>query len=80
MDDKPLEILPFGRTAEEQDKIDARVAAGRRGMKLTFWQWIALGFAMAYIWGWTDGRKRIGNDSAVVSNHRTTQGVENALR
>ena len=68
-DSTRIELLPYGHTAEEQDKIDARVAAGRRGLRLTLWQWLALGFALAYICGWSDGRKRISNDSTVETNH-----------
>ena len=32
MDDKPLELLPFGRTLEQQNAIDAKKARGLAGL------------------------------------------------
>lgn len=45
MDDlPPIEIIPFGRTEEQQAKIDAQKARGLRGLKLLCLEIIAVCF------------------------------------
>lgn len=39
----PIEILPWGRTEEQQKAIDRAKAQGSRGLKLFFLEIIALG-------------------------------------
>jgi hypothetical protein len=42
MNDSPLELIPYGRTAEAHEKIERKKRAGQRGAKLFFLQIIAL--------------------------------------
>lgn len=56
MDDRPLEILPFGRTAEDQAKIDAKKAAGRRGMHGCLFLAFLVALFFVFLWGWSVGR------------------------
>ena len=82
MSEKPLEMLPWGRTAEEQAKIDRKKQAGRNGGKGCLFYLVAFALFAVYVAGYENGRsyKPVVNESAVVSNHRTTEGNRNALR
>lgn len=82
MDDKPLEILPWGRTAEQQEALDRKKLQGRRGWQGCLLYGVAFALVCAYCAGWMNGRhsQPVVNDSAVSSAHQQRQGVENALR
>lgn len=53
---EPLELLPFGRTREDEAKLQAKKKAGRTGFKLFLWQGIILAMFLVYIAGWMNGR------------------------
>lgn len=48
VDRPPIEILPWGRTEEQQRKIDKAKAQGSRGLKLFFLEIIALGLLIIF--------------------------------
>lgn len=52
----PLEILPCGRTREQQDKLDARKAAGHRGFMTCLGYLVAIALVIVYAAGWMAGR------------------------
>lgn len=56
MDDKPLEILPWGRTKADQDKLDRTKAQGRRGLQGCLLMAVMITLAIVYIAGWMAGR------------------------
>ena len=56
MDDKPLELLPWGRTAEQQEEIDRKKARGRRGWHGCLLQLVLLALVIAYAAGFVNGR------------------------
>ena len=66
MSEKPLEVLPWGRTAEDQAKLDAKKAAGRRGLNGCLLYALAFALVAVFAWGWSVGRSTVVNDSAVV--------------
>lgn len=51
MDDKPLEILPWGRTVEQQAKLDAKREAGRKGMHGCLFMAFAVTLWIVYAFG-----------------------------
>ena len=48
MDDKPLEILPWGMTREQWERKERNRAAAHRGIKITLWMGAALAAVMWY--------------------------------
>lgn len=74
MSDKPLEVLPWGRTADMQDKLDRKKAAGKRGLNGCLFYMVAFALVAVFAWGWSVGYsgscKPIGNESAVSLVHR----------
>lgn len=82
MDDKPLEILPWGRTAEQQEALERKKRQGRRGWQGCLLYLVAFALFAAYCAGWLNGRhyQPSVNESAISSAHQQRQGVENALR
>lgn len=55
-DEKPLEILPWGRTLEQQNKIDAKKAQGRRGAKGCLFMAVLFALFAVYVAGWVSGK------------------------
>jgi len=51
----PLQILPFGRTAEQEAKLEARKASGKRGLGLCLAFVLSLVFLLVYAAGWAAG-------------------------
>lgn len=82
MDDKPLELLPWGRTAEQQEALDRKKRQGRQGFAGCLFYLVAFAIFAAYCAGWMNGRhyQPSVNESAISSAHQKRQGVENALR
>lgn len=56
MDDKRLEILPWGRTKEQQDKLDTKRAAGQGGVRGCLAQALFVAILIAYCIGWITGK------------------------
>jgi len=56
MDDKPLEILPYGRTAEEQARIDRKHESGRHGVRGCLALAVAVVMAIVYVAGYVAAR------------------------
>lgn len=55
-DRAPLEILPWGQTAADAERIARKKQAGRRGcFGLLLYMALFAGVAL-YAWGWNDGR------------------------
>lgn len=78
MDDKPLEILPWGRTLEQQEALERKKRQGRQGLGGCLLYAVAFALFATYCAGWLNGRhyKPSVNDSAVSSAQETKQGVE----
>lgn len=78
MDDKPLEILPWGRTAEQQEALDRKKQQGRNGCAGLLFYLVAFALFAVYCAGWLSGRhsQPSVNDSAISSAHQQTQGVD----
>lgn len=55
-DDKPLELLPWGRTREQQELVDRKKAQGRRGWKGCLLQLVIIALIIAYAAGFVNGR------------------------
>lgn len=55
-EDKPLELLPWGRTIEDQEKIDRKKAQGRRGLQGCLLQLVLIALIIAYAAGFVNGR------------------------
>lgn len=55
-EDKPLELLPWGRTLEDQEKIDRKKAQGRRGWQGCLLQSVLIALIIAYAAGFVNGR------------------------
>lgn len=81
-DDKPLEILPWGRTLEQQEALERKKRQGKQGVGGCLLYAVAFALVAVYCAGWMQGRhyKPVVNESALVSNHRTTEGNQNALQ
>lgn len=55
-DEKPLEILPWGRTLDQQNKIDAKKAQGRGGAKGCLFMAVLFALFVVYVAGWISGK------------------------
>lgn len=55
-DEKPLEILPWGRTLEQQNKIDAKKAQARGGWHGCLFLAVLFAFFVMYVAGWMSGK------------------------
>lgn len=55
MDDKPLEILPFGRTREAQAALDHKREQGRRGFGGCLAMAVAVALLLAWLAGYVQG-------------------------
>lgn len=55
-EDKPLELLPWGRTLEDQEKIDRKKAQGRGGAKGCLFMAVLFALFVMYVAGWMAGR------------------------
>lgn len=64
-----LEILPWGRTREQQDAIDAKKREGRKGPRGCFWQLAAIAAFIFYAYGEMIWRKESVNESAIRQGH-----------
>jgi hypothetical protein len=69
MPEDRLEILPWGRTAEQQEALDRKKRDGKRGLGGCLLYAVAFALVAAYCAGWMQG-KHFVNDSAVEANHR----------
>lgn len=52
MDDSPLEIIPYGRSLEDHEKLERKKRAGLRGLKLFALELVALCIVLAAISFW----------------------------
>lgn len=75
MDDKPLEILPWGRTAEQQEALERKKAAGKRGYAGCLLYLVAFALFAAYCAGWMNGRhyQPFVNESGVKATQHKTE-------
>lgn len=66
MDEPPLQILPYGRDAADQAKLDAKAAGNKARATFGCFAWLIL-FALiaVFCWGWSLGV----NTSLEVSPH-----------
>lgn len=55
-DDKPLELLPWGRTLEDQERIDRKKAKGRDGAKGCLFMAVLFALFVVYVAGWMSGK------------------------
>lgn len=55
-DDKPLELLPWGRTLEQQEALERKKAQGRGGAKGCLLLAVMFALFAVYVAGWTSGR------------------------
>jgi hypothetical protein len=55
-EDKPLEILPWGRTRADQERLEVMREQGRRGLRGCLLQAVIVALILAYCAGWMDGR------------------------
>lgn len=55
-DDKPLELLPWGRTLEDQERIDRKKAQGRGGAKGCLFMAVLFALFVVYVAGWMSGK------------------------
>lgn len=55
-DDKPLEILLWGRTLEDQERIDRKKAQGRDGAKGCLFMAVLFALFAVYVAGWMSGK------------------------
>lgn len=56
MDDKPLEVLPWGRTLEQEQALQRKKAQGRGGFKGCLAIACAIAFVLMYLSGYVAGR------------------------
>lgn len=68
--DKPLEILPWGRTAADQAKIDRNKARARKAVKLFLAQLAVVSIVAAYCIGWKDGRDYASVNVSAVEHRK----------
>ena len=55
-DDKPLELLPWGRTREQQEALERKKQQGRNGCAGLLFYAVAIALVIVYIAGWMAGR------------------------
>lgn len=55
-DEKPLEILPWGRTLEDQERIDRKKAQARDGAKGCLFMAVLFALFVVYVAGWMSGK------------------------
>lgn len=55
-DDKPLELLPWGRTREQQEALERKKAQGRRGAKGCLFLAVLFALFAVYVAGWVSGK------------------------
>lgn len=55
-DDKPLELLPWGRTLEDQERIDRKKAQARGGAKGCLFMAVLFALFVVYVAGWMSGK------------------------
>jgi len=55
-DNKPLELLPWGRTLEDQERIDRKKAQGRGGAKGCLFMAVLFALFVVYVAGWMSGK------------------------
>lgn len=72
LDDKPLELLPWGQTREGLAKLQARKEAGRAGFRGCLFQLVAIALAIMYVCGWMAGKDSV-NESTVQGGHKEMQ-------
>lgn len=56
MSDKPLEVLPWGRTRDDQAKLDRTKVKGKRGLQGCLLYALAFAFWLVFQWGLMLGR------------------------
>lgn len=56
MDDKPFELLPFGQTRADYERLEAKKRAGRRGVRLFMLELVAIALVIVYCAGWMAGK------------------------
>jgi hypothetical protein len=56
MDDKPLVVLPYGRTREQQEALERKKEKGRRGWRLLLLQFVLIALFCAYALGYVKGK------------------------
>lgn len=68
MSQEPLELLPWGRTLEQQEAIDRKKAKGRAGGKGCLLYAVAFALFAVYVAGYESGRsyQPSVNESAVI--------------
>lgn len=71
-DDKPLELLPWGRTLEDQERIDRKKAKGRSGAKGCLFYAVAFALFVVWVAGYESGRsyQPSVNESAIHPNQQ----------
>lgn len=55
-DDKPLELLPWGRTLEDQERIDRKKQKGSDGAKGCLFLAVLFALFVVYVAGWMSGK------------------------
>lgn len=55
-DEKPLELLPWGRALEDQERIDLKKAQGRGGAKGCLFMAVLFALFAVYVAGWVSGK------------------------
>ena len=75
VNDKPLEILPFGHTRETWAALEAKKQSGRDGMKGCLLIAVAFALLAVFAAGWMSGNnsKPIVKESAILPTPRSTE-------
>lgn len=55
-DDKPLELLPWGRTRDQQEALERKKRQGRNGCAGLLFYFVAFALIAVYCAGWMAGR------------------------
>lgn len=74
-DDKPLEILPWGRSLEDAERLARKKQAGKRGAFGCLLYPFAFALVAMFAWGWSVGRTSQDsvNESAVTVARTATE-------
>lgn len=56
MNDEPLELLPFGQTAEDHAKAQRNKASAKRSLHLALAWLVLFAFVLAYLAGFAQGK------------------------